>query len=418
MCIDLPPGNPRSLMTESNSAPPARVWAEDRRHASRLVPQLFTGIDEPILDEILADCAIRDVVDGEAILIPGQKNQAINILLSGRLKIYLDEQEPLFIDIKPGECVGEMSIIEERPVSAYVVAEEPSRLLIVPEDSFWRLMSSTPVAAKNLLRTFSHRIRARDQATLQRIHERLALEKELKIARSIQTSLLRTDFDPLSRNGVDLFAIMDPVKEIGGDFYDAYFITPTKLFICVGDVVGKGIPAALFMVKSITHLRMEGMRDPTPHAVLDRVNRALCENNELDLFITLFCGVLDTATGDLIYANGGHNPPLSDRESGVFEFIPMPEGLILGLFETARFESAHIGLKPGQSLLAYTDGVPEAMNRAGEFFAEQRLQAVLNANAHADPRTLIEAVRREVYVFTGNQHPADDLTLLALRYSG
>jgi len=403
-------------MTDPTLAIQIRPSLEDRRRAPRLVPQLFAGIAEPILDEILADCAVRDIASGEVILAPGEQNQCIYILLSGSLKVFLDEKDTTFIDIKPGECVGEMSIIDGQPASAYVVAQEPGRIMAVQENNFWRLMSSTPLAAKNLLTMLSRRIRIRDQVYLRRMHERLALEKELKIARSIQASMLTTKFDLLSRNGIDIFAVMDPVKDVGGDFYDAFFITPTKLFVCVGDVVGKGIPAALFMVQSITQLRMEGMRAPCPHVILDRVNKALCENNGLGMFVTLFCGVLDTETGELSYANGGHNPPLSDLENGGFEFIPMPEGLILGLFENARYECARITLKPGQSLVAYTDGVPEAMSLMGDFFCEERLQTVLNDNTGADARTLIEAVRTEVYAFTGNEHPPDDVTLLALRY--
>jgi sigma-B regulation protein RsbU (phosphoserine phosphatase) len=382
------------------------------------VPQLFAGIDAPVLDEILANCSVRTITQGEIILTPGQRNQSIYILLAGGLRVYLDEKDTMFIEIKPGECVGEMSIIDQQPASAYVVSQGPGRLLDIDEDNFWRLMSSTPKATKNLLAMLSHRIRIRDQVALQRMHERLALEKELKIARSIQASMLTTKFDRLSQGGVDVFAIMDPVKDIGGDFYDAFFITPSKLFICVGDVVGKGIPAALFMVQSITQLRMEAMRDPRPHAILRRVNKALCENNELGMFVTLFCGVLDTTTGELTYANGGHNPPLADLQDGVFNFISMPEGLIVGMFENARYESAQITLTPGQSLVAYTDGVPEAMSLLGEFFCEERLRIILNNNASTDAKTLIGAVRKEVYAFTGNEHPPDDITILALRYLG
>jgi sigma-B regulation protein RsbU (phosphoserine phosphatase) len=172
------------------------------------------------------------------------------------------------------------------------------------------------------------------------------------------------------------------------------------------------------MVQSITQLRMEGMRDPRPHVILQRVNKALCENNGLGMFVTLFCGVLDTATGELTYANGGHHPPLSDLEGGAFDFIPMPEGLIVGIFENACYDSARITLKPGQSLVAYTDGVPEAMSLLGEFFCEDRLRTVLDGNAGADAKTLTEAVRAEVYAFAGNEHPPDDVTILALRYLG
>jgi sigma-B regulation protein RsbU (phosphoserine phosphatase) len=388
----------------------------ENANSPKLIPHLFAGIDEPTLNNILADCVVLCAAEGETILSRGQENRTLYILLSGGLKIYLDDKEATLIKIVPGECVGEMSLIDCLPASAHVLSDGPSRLLAIPEETFWKLVSANPLIARNLLKILSSRIRLGDQITLRQTHERLALEKELTIAHAIQASMLTTKFDLISRHGIDLHAIMDPIKEIGGDFYDAFFTTPNKLFICVGDVVGKGLPAALFMVQSLTRLRMEAMRDPTPHHILARVNQGLYENNEQEMFVTLFCAVLDTQTGTMTYANGGHNPPLSNAENGAFEFIPMPEGMILGIFETARYESASLTLTPGQSLVAYTDGIPEATNVTGEFFGEERLQALLNKHIGADAKTLIQTVQTQLYAFAGHSHPPDDVTLLVLRY--
>ena len=167
----------------SSSSPTPDLAAEshicpiDKRSLPRLIPHLFVGIDEPVLEEILADCVVLSVADGETILTPGQENRSLYILLSGGLKIHLDDNDTLFIDITPGECVGEMSIIDRQPASAYVIAQGPSRLLAIPEGQFWRLVSANPAVAKNLLTMLSNRIRIRDQLALQRRHERLALEK-------------------------------------------------------------------------------------------------------------------------------------------------------------------------------------------------------------------------------------------------
>lgn len=144
MCPDVTPDDACSPMIEPDSAIPAQFFPKERRRAPRLVPELFAGIESPTLDEILAGCTVREVVDGEVILSPGQRNRVLYILLSGRIRIYLDEKDSQFIDIKPGECVGEMSIIEDRPASAYVVAEGAGRILVIPEDDFWQLISSTP----------------------------------------------------------------------------------------------------------------------------------------------------------------------------------------------------------------------------------------------------------------------------------
>lgn len=379
-------------------------------------PTLFADITDPLLDEALKDCTIRTYADGEILLAPGQDNTYVYVLLSGGLRIYFDEKKQSFVDIQPGGCVGEMSIINRRPVSAYVAAFGTSQVQILPEDMFWRLLRAIPALVKNLLAILSERIRAGDQIVLKRAHEHLALQKEMKIARCIQTSLLTTKFELFSQYGVDVFAIMEPLNAVGGDFYDVFFITPTKLFICVGDVSGKGIPASLSMVQSITQLRMEAVRDPHPDKILQRVNQALCENNQSDMFVTLFCGVFDIQTGELTYANGGHNPPLSDVANGAFEFIALPEGTIVGAFDNACYQSAALTLEPGQSLVVYTDGVTEATDKNGAFFCAERLQAVLNQNSGTDARSLIEAVCAEVYAFCADTHPSDDLTLFALRY--
>lgn len=381
-------------------------------------PKLFAGIADPLLGETLEDCAIRTYADGEILLSPGQENTFVYVLLSGGLRIYLDENDKSFVDIAPGGCVGEMSIINRRPVSAYVAALGESQVQILPEDMFWKLLREIPALVKNLLAILSERVRAGDRIALNRAHERLALEREMKIARCIQASLLTTKFDLFSGYGVDVFAIMEPLKAVGGDFYDVFFITPTKLFICVGDVSGKGIPASLSMVQSITQLRMEAVRAPHPDQILQRVNQALCGNNQSDMFVTLFCGVFDTQTGELTYANAGHNPPLSDAACGTFEFIAMPEGTIVGVFENASYQDATLTLKPGQSLVVYTDGVTESVNGKGEFFCAKRLQAVLNQNIGTDAKALVEAVQAEIYRFSGDMHASDDVTLLALRYVG
>lgn len=398
---------------------PAQATGPASEQCLRLgTPKLFAGLDEAALGEILADCPIRQLAEGENLLVPGQENASAYLLLSGCLKIKLDGRNSQWVCIEPGECVGEMSIIDRKPASAYVVSHEASRVLVIDEARFWHLLGTVPKLVKNLLAMLTERIRARDRLALQRLQERLSIEKEMKIANAIQAELLTTRFDLLARQGVDVHAIMEPVKEVGGDFYDAFFATPDKLFICVGDVVGKGIPAALFMVRSLTQLRMEAMREPLPHTILARVNAGLCQNNDSGMFATLFCAVLDTQTGELAYANGGHPPPLSDPQPGAFGFIPMPEGTILGMFEGADYQAASLTLRPGQSLLAYTDGVTEATDGTGEFFCEERLQTILDGRGGLDAKALTDVVKEAVYAFSGGAHPRDDLTLLALRYLG
>jgi sigma-B regulation protein RsbU (phosphoserine phosphatase) len=395
---------------------PIEANLQEQAAPSTLLPKLFDDISDPLLNEKLKDCLIRHYSDGEEVLRPGQENRHVYILLSGRLRVFRDEKDVSSMDIQPGCCFGEMSIINRKPASAFVVAIGECQVQIIPESTFWELLGAFPKLVRNLLEILSMRIRSGDQVALARMRERIELEKEMEIAHSIQASMLTTDFDPISQAGIDLYAIMDPIKAVGGDFYDAFLITPTQLFICVGDVVGKGVPAALFMVRCLTHLRIEAVRDPRPYKILERVNKAICANNQADMFFTLFCGIVDIQTGELSYANGGHNPPLSDAANQTFDFIPMPNGVLVGVYDEAVYKSAVLTLKPGQSLIAYTDGVTEAMDESGELFGEERLLATVNRNRGSDARQIIEAIESDVYAFSENAHPSDDMTILALRY--
>jgi len=412
-----------ALPTEKGAFVERRRNPERRRQNPCDCLQLFSGIPETLVGGILAQHGVLNFAAGEVILTPGQKNDSIYLLLSGRLQIHLNDKESSdFILINPGECVGEMSIIDGKPVSAYVLAETTSRVLVIHEKEFWGSLIPIPGVARNLLCALSERMRMTNQVMLQRMQQQLALKhmlKELQIARGIQTGMLPSKF-PLfpDRNEVDLFAVMNSAREVGGDFYDAFFITPRKLFICVGDVSGKGVSAALFMVRSLTQIRMEALRDIPPNEILRRVNKGLCENNEPGMFVTVFCGVLDTGSGEFTYSNGGHNAPFSDLVPGTFDCMPMPRGILVGVAENATYASLTLKLRPGQTVVAYTDGVTEALNQRRELFSDERLRMVLSSHRGADAKTIIDAVRSEIDCFIENTDQSDDITLLAVRYLG
>jgi serine phosphatase RsbU (regulator of sigma subunit) len=397
---------------------------DDRRrngYISQL--QLFSTIAYDAVEAALADCAPSEVPAGAILLMPGQANDSIHLLVSGRLRIHLDSADsPDYIPIEEGGCFGELSIIDGRPVSAYVVADRASRVLVIHESVFWERLIPHPGVARNLLRVLSERMRANGEIILARMQDKLALEvlqKELSIAQSIQLSMLPAGSRLIPECAeVQAYAIMEPAKSVGGDFYDAFFAAPDLLFVAVGDVSGKGMPAALFMARTITQMRMEVVRRRSPSAVLEAVNRALCEGNDAGMFVTLFCGILEIETGKFIYANAGHNPPLLLGEDGKHGFLKLKKGLVAGIMEESRYASDTLQLAPGQSLLLYTDGVTEAMDPRQALYSEARLLAQLGAGNRDDPRAMIDAVRADMAEFSRDAPQADDITMLALRYRG
>jgi serine phosphatase RsbU (regulator of sigma subunit) len=248
--------------------------------------------------------------------------------------------------------------------------------------------------------------------------QRVALEfvrKELDIARQLQTGML-----PLSRpmfpgrGDIEIAGIMEPASEVGGDLFDAFFVDTGKLFFCIGDVSGHGVPAALFMARTIGLIRIAAMGTDQPDRLLERINEQLCTGNDTSMFITLFCGFLDVAGGRVVYSNGGHCAPLLLRQ-GEASHLPIPKGTLVGVIPGLRYIAQEIVLNEGDVLVCFTDGVTEAQTETGEEFSEMRLLQIVSANAKQPLETLLDTVRREVTEFTGNHALDDDCTLLALR---
>jgi sigma-B regulation protein RsbU (phosphoserine phosphatase) len=217
---------------------------------------------------------------------------------------------------------------------------------------------------------------------------------------------------------LDLHALMDPAKDVGGDFYDALALDDRSVLLTVGDVAGKGMPAALFMVRAMTVLRMAALRGDPTDDLLGRVNALLCENNPSATFTTVFAAVLDARTGGMTYFNGGHPAPLLSRAGGPFEPLPVPRGPVVGAIEGIRYQAATVRLVPGDRLVAYTDGVTEAEDAQGGMFGEDRIREALDACDGRDAAGLAQAVREAVARFSADVPQSDDITLLALTYRG
>ena len=243
------------------------------------------------------------------------------------------------------------------------------------------------------------------------------IESELKIARSIQMSMVPKIFPPFpDQSEFDLYAIIEPAKEVGGDFYDFFFVDDDQLYFVIGDVSDKGVPASLFMAVTKTLIRSKTSKSMSPAEVLTEVNQDLCVDNELNMFVTVFCGVLHTRTGEVYYSNGGHNPPYLLSARGEVKALERTGGMVLGVMADTLYQTKQITLSAGDGLFLYTDGITEAMDGHGNLFSNERLQAVLRQTHRATPEEIIRGVTGEVGRFTAGAPQSDDITLLVLTY--
>jgi sigma-B regulation protein RsbU (phosphoserine phosphatase) len=256
----------------------------------------------------------------------------------------------------------------------------------------------------------------------QAMHEHdqlLSIRHELDVARSIQQSILPQAFPAFAeRSDVDIFAEMIPAREVGGDFYDFFLIDDEQLAFVVGDVSGKGVPAALFMAVSRTLLKSIAMQGVAPGECLRRVNRALCLDNSSEMFVTILYGILHTRSGMVEYSNGGHNPPYVLRHDGGVEPLPGTGGLVLGALPDVQYAAKTMQLGAGDGLFLYTDGVTEAMDASGTLFGDRRLAVWLAQVGAVAPEQVVRAVVDEVKRYAGNVVQSDDMTALAVSWRG
>jgi sigma-B regulation protein RsbU (phosphoserine phosphatase) len=244
------------------------------------------------------------------------------------------------------------------------------------------------------------------------------IESELTIAHDIQMGLLPKIFPPFpDRSEIDIFATMAPAKEVGGDFYDFFFVDHTHLCFVIADVSGKGVPAALFMAMSMALFKATARYGLPPDQILSRVNNELARENDSCMFVTSFLGILDTETGELTYANGGHNPPLHLRRDGVAR-LPASGSLMVGAMEDAPYRADRLLLQPGDSLFLHTDGVNEAMNANQEIFSDERLQCTLSDLNGRPVKEVVYRVMADIRSFTGDAPQSDDITMMMIQYCG
>ncbi len=381
---------------------------------------LFRNADASLILEALSGCDILQLPAGTPLLKAGEINHNVYIPLSGDVVVHLGPQSSpdATIPIAPGECVGELSAIDGKPVSALVVTRTAARVLKIPQDIFWNRLMTLPGVASSFMILLSERVRRSTAQALKAQGDHLELmhlRKELNVARQLQTSMLPLQ-RPLfpERQDIEVCGFMEPASSVGGDLFDAFFVRDHLLFFCIGDVSGHGIASALFMARAIGLLRILAITTLQPDKLLKKLNDRLCVNNDTLLFVTMFCGFLDVGSGKLLYSNGGHCAPIL-RAGGQARDLPIPRGPLIGALSSARFSSMELTLLADDALYCYTDGVTEAQSPSGAEFSEERCKALID---QAGPQPLLEvldAMRRRVAEFTATEVLEDDFTMLALR---
>jgi phosphoserine phosphatase RsbU/P len=244
-----------------------------------------------------------------------------------------------------------------------------------------------------------------------------AIQQELEIAARIQASILPREFCP-GRDDFGIYAEMTPARVVGGDFYDFFYIDEHRLGFVIGDVSGKGVPAALFMAVSRTLLQAIALQGAEPAECLRYANEVLGRQGEPGVYVTVFYGILHTDSGLVEYCLGGHNPPYRIPPAGEITPIEEPGGVVVGLLPESTYETGRLQLVPGESIFLFTDGVTEAMNPEQRFYTERRLREVLAQCPGCEPKEAVSRVLHALGEFTAGADQSDDITAMAVRWNG
>ncbi len=244
------------------------------------------------------------------------------------------------------------------------------------------------------------------------------IESELRIAREIQMAMIPHSFPPFpDLPQIDLYAILRSAKEVGGDLYD-FFMIDKRFYFAIGDVSGKGVPASLFMAVTRTLLRSIADKESSAKGIMEGLNKSLASNNESNMFVTFFLGIIDLRTGIMQYANAGHNPPVIIKPDGQVRMFDKAKAIPLGLFEDFDFPELSLQLNEGDKIFAYTDGVNEAENQQEELFGDDRMLHIIQQNRDKHPKELILHLEEAVLSFVNDHTQSDDITMMTILYNG
>ena len=254
--------------------------------------------------------------------------------------------------------------------------------------------------------------------TMQKEHNELtSIKGDLAVAREIQQAILPRIFPPFPEEtaSMDIAASMNAAKDVGGDFYDFFRIDSDHIGFTIADVSGKGVPAAIFMAVARTLLRATGIRAVSPAECMTYANALLSQEAVNNMFVTVFYGIYNIRTGEVTYANAGHNPPYLVRADGSVEMLPLSKDIVAGAFDDFQYSQESLQLEPGDTLLLYTDGVTEAINTEDKEYGEGRLEKQLAQCSNLSCQEIIDKVKDDVKAFAGEAEQSDDITLFALK---
>jgi sigma-B regulation protein RsbU (phosphoserine phosphatase) len=341
----------------------------------------------------------------------------LSILSTGWISFYL---------VKPIQDLAEWltPLADEGGMQSRPSLALPDHLSVLAanrQDEVANLIKKLHLISTNLGQSISH------LQTTTAAKERM--ETELEIGRSIQMDLLSLGPATFPKHeDLVIHALLQPAREVGGDFYDCYFIREQLSYLlrehcyqvcfCIGDTSGKGVPAALFTTVMKTMIKAQTYVHPSPAKALARVNQVISENNPSFMFTTLFVGILNLVNGELTYTNAGHEPPFLIRQDGSVEKLESCHGPAVGVVPEAQYQEAHVFCRAGDLFVAFTDGVTEAMDPEGNLFSEQGFLDILESGQFHDPETLIQLTFEEIFRFQSTAEQADDITLISFKYLG
>lgn len=346
---------------------------------------------------------------GHVIFSVGDEGYAMYFILAGEVQITSAENQALD-RLQAGQIFGEMALVDNQVRSATATAVTSVVLATINRERFISLTRQLPTFAADVMAFMSARLRRYMEEEV----KRQRLEEELAIGQQIQLSLLPQE--PPSIIGWEFAAAYRAARQVGGDLYD-FIPDPTRpdlLHLVIADVTGKGVPAALFMAMCRTIIRATALNGRSPASILQRTNHILMAEQRNLPFLTAFVGSLDTQTGQLTYALGGHDRPYWYRATDGCAQQLTARGMLLGAFPGIHLEEKSINLAPGDAVILYTDGITEARHEK-ELYGDARLQTVIDAAAHVSARHLAQAILDDVAQFCGNNPQADDMTLVVLK---
>ena len=302
--------------------------------------------------------------------------------------------------------------VENAGVSAAMLERNTLLYDFLPK---WLMFSITAVISSNIARRGREMVLTQHDKDI----ESARISTELHMATQIQESMLPNIFPAFpDRPEFDIYATMDPAREVGGDFYDFFLVDEDHLCMVMADVSGKGVPAALFMMASRIILANNAKMGKSPSEILTATNASICSNNRLEMFVTVWLGILEISTGKIVAANAGHEYPALRHAGGAFELLRDKHGFVVGGMDGIKYKEYELCMEPGARLFLYTDGVPEAEDAHNHMFGTERMLAALNASPDEPPPKLLANVRGAVDKFVNGAEQFDDLTMLCMEYKG